>query len=367
MKIGIMARSLRPPLTGVGRYTRNLAIEMSRLVGPENLTLFLTREVRAADDIAAVKTTCPLPTPHEALRAAWEHTWVPFEARRRGIDVYHSPNFTLPLKLPCPGVVTVHDLAFLDKRFHNRRLQLYLRLLTGASLRKAAQVIAVSEATRRDVEARYPETKGRVTTVYPGLEPSFAVNLSANGHHRMHPRPYVLFVGSVEPRKNLPRAIHAFERAMAETGLPHDFVLCGPLGWRYEKSLAAIEGSPLGDRVQRVGFVPESDLPYWYAGADLVLYPSLAEGFGFPVLEAMAAGAPVVSSDCSSIPEVGGGAAQLVSPKSTAAIADAIARVLTQPELAAEMRVRGREQAARFSWERTARETLAVYEKAMAG
>lgn len=367
MKIGLMARSLRPPLTGIGRYTRNLAIEMSRLVGPDNLTLFLTKEVRAADGIAARRTTCPVPTPHEALRAAWEHTWVPLEARRRGIDVYHSPNYTLPLTLPCPGVVTVHDLAFLDKRFHNRRLQLYLRLVTGASLRRAAQVIAVSDFTKQQVEKHYPQTKGRVSVVYSGLEPSFAVNLSSNGRQRMHPRPYVLFVGSVEPRKNLPRAIHAFERAMAETGLPHDFVLCGPLGWRYGKSLRAIEESPLGNRVQRVGYVPEDDLPYWYAGADLVLYPSLDEGFGFPVLEAMAAGTPVVSSDGSAIPEVGGAAAELVPPTSTAAIADAISRVLTQPKLAEEMRKRGRKRAASFTWERAARETLAVYEKAAEG
>jgi glycosyltransferase involved in cell wall biosynthesis len=360
-----MGRSLRPPQTGIGRYTRNLVSEMSLLLGPDNLNLFLTREVRSATDFAATTVVCPAPTPHEAFRAVWEHTLVPIEAVRRGIDVYHSPNYTLPFKLPCPAVVTVHDLAFLDKRFHNRRLQFYLRALTGASLRKAARIIAVSEYTKQQIEACYPETQGRVSVVYPGLEESFASDLRLCHAERLHPRPYVLFVGSVEPRKNLPRAIRAFERAMEDTGLSHDLVLCGPLGWRYGASLRAIEESRLAERIHRIGYVSEADLPRWYAGADLLLYPSLDEGFGFPVLEAMAAGTPVVSSNCTAIPEVGGDAPQLVPPKDTGAIADAISRVLTQPDLAAQMRKRGRERAVRFTWERAARQTMTEYEKAL--
>jgi hypothetical protein len=128
----MMARSMRPPLTGIGRYTRNLALNLAPLLD-QPLTIFVTREVRGLRNLRCERVRAPLPTPHEALRAAWEQTVVPYEVRRRGIEVYHSPNYTLPLALSCPSVVTVHDLAFLDSRFHNRRLQMYLRLLTRSA------------------------------------------------------------------------------------------------------------------------------------------------------------------------------------------------------------------------------------------
>lgn len=365
MKVGIMARSLRRPVTGIGRYTRCLAGSVARRLAPEPVTLFLTRD-EAANGLPGEKVVCPLPTPHESLRALWEHTFVPLAVSRQRIDVYHSPNYTLPLSLPCPGVVTVHDLAFLDSRLHKTRVSVYLRLLTGASLRRARRVIAVSEFTRRRLLTRYPYLEGRVKVVYPGLDPQFAARLNGGGGAgpQMHPRPYVFFAGSVEPRKNLRRLVRAFEQAMNETGLPHDLVLAGPLGWRYEASLRAIATSPLRDRIHRPGFVAEEDLPAWYAGADLVVYPSLEEGFGFPVLEAMAAGTPVVSSSVSSIPEVAGDAAELVSPKDTGAIARAMARILTDRQLAASMRERGLARAATFTWEDASEATVSVYREA---
>jgi glycosyltransferase involved in cell wall biosynthesis len=364
MKIGMMARSLRRPVTGIGRYTHALASAVSEQVGPQNFTLFLTREA-AATGISAQQVVCPVPTPHESLRALWEHTFVPLEVKRRAIDVYHSPNYTLPLNLPCAGVVTVHDLAFMEPNFHKTRLRLYLRLLTGISLRRAAKIIAVSEYTKHQIEQRFPRVRGRVSVVYSGLQPRFLAPQDSG--HRLHLRPYVLFVGSVEPRKNLPRLVRAWERAVTANNLPHDLVLCGPIGWRYDASLNAIQNSPLRERIHQVGFVPETDLPHWYAGADLLLYPSLDEGFGFPVLEAMAAGTPVVSSDCSAIPEVAGDAAVLVNPKSVNAIADAITSVLTDQRLASDLIDRGRERASRFTWESAALETLAVYRLADRG
>ncbi len=359
-----MARSLRPPVTGIGRYTSALAGAVSDEIGPRQLTLFLTREADASG-ISAHRVVCPVPTPHESFRAIWEHTFVPLEVRRRTIDVYHSPNYTLPLNLSCPSVVTVHDLAFMDPSYHKTRLRLYLRLLTGISLKQAAHVITVSEYTKRQLEQRFPDVRGRVSVVHSGLQPMFAG--PHDGGHRLHPRPYILFVGAIEPRKNLPRLVRAWERAMTANNLPHDLVLCGPMGWRYDASLRAIEHSPLRARIHHVGFVPETDLPHWYAGADLLVYPSLDEGFGFPILEAMAAGTPVVSSDCSAIPEVAGDAAILVDPKSVQAIANAIADVLSDRRLADDLSDRGRDRASRFTWENAARETIAVYERAARG
>lgn len=362
-----MGRSMRPPLTGIGRYTRNLALHLSPLLNPP-LTMFATRDVRGLRSLRCERVTAPVPTPHEALRAAWEQTVVPYEVWRRGIDVYHSPNYTLPLRLSCPGVVTIHDLAFLDSRFHNRRLQMYLRLLTKASLRRAAQVIAVSEYTKVQLESNFPYVAGKVSVVHSGLDPAFTPMRPANGNgDGIGAPPYVLFVGSIEPRKNLPRLIRAFEMAMTSTGLPHELVLCGPWGWRYGAVEEALRDSPMRSRIRRVGYVPSSGLRDLYTRADALAYPSLDEGFGFPVLEAMSTGTPVITTNRSAPPEVAGGAAVTVTPEDTQAIATAIATVLTDRTLARDLAERGRLRAAEFTWERAADQTLAVYRRAAGG
>ena len=354
-----MARSLRPPLTGIGRYTLNLATRMAPMLHPDRLTLFLTREVRGLNGLDCDRIVSPVPTPHEVFRAAWEHTAVPYETFRHKIDVYHSPNYTLPLALPCPGVVTIHDLAFMDPRFHNTRLRLYLKLLTGVSIRRAAHVVAVSRYTKGEIERRFPHAAGKVSVVYSGLDPVFenqngAPSVSNGG------RPYVLFVGSIEPRKNLKRLIRAFELAMDQTGLPHELVLCGPWGWRYQPVVEALAGSPMRDRIRHLGYVPSSELPRLYAGADALTYPSLDEGFGFPIIEAMSTGTPVITSDRAAPPEVAGGAALTVTPENVEAIAAAIGSVLTDPALADDLAQRGRARAAEFSWARAAEQTIDI-------
>ncbi len=363
MKVGLMARSLRPPITGIGRYTLNLASAAAQHLEPDELTLYLTREVKDLNGIRCRKIVAPVPTPHEVFRAAWEHTLVPYSARRDGLDVFHSPNYTLPLGLPCPSVVTVHDLAFLDRRLHKARLRFYLTLLTKMSLKRADRIIAVSEYTKSEIERHFPFAEGKVSVVYSGLDPAFRNGTSAleGRPPAASGRPYILFVGSIEPRKNLPRLIRAFEHAMADTGLPHELVLCGPWGWRYRPVEEALERSPMRQRIRQIGYVASADLPSLYAGADLLAYPSLIEGFGFPVLEAMASGTPVLTSDCSALPEVAGGAAVTVPPTDEGAIAKGIIRILSDRSLAETLAERGRVRSAEFTWERTAAETVAIY------
>ncbi|MDO8614720.1 MAG: glycosyltransferase family 1 protein [Dehalococcoidia bacterium] len=367
-----MARSLRPPLTGIGRYTLNLARAVGSALPKGSLSLFLTRDSISLNGTPGDRATAPLPTPHELLRVAWEQTVVPLQARGKRLDVYHSPNYTLPLALPCPGVLTVHDLAFLRGRLHNQRLQIYLRLFTNIGVRRASQIICVSEATRADVELKYPAARGRTSVVYSGLDPRFEKRPAESEvavFRREHglERPYVLFVGSIEPRKNLPRLVQAFERAVAEAGIAHDLVICGPWGWRYGRSAEAMEGSPLAGRIRRMGYVPDANLPLLYAGADTMAYVSLFEGFGFPLLEAMAMGTPVVTSNVSSMPEVVGGAALTVSPKDVGSIAAGLISALTDSGLAARLREAGPERAREFTWERCGRETIEVYRRAMSG
>ncbi len=361
-----MARSLRPPLTGIGRYTLNVARGLSRLLSPGSLTLFVTRDAASLDGVSCARVSAPLPTPHELLRGLWEQTLVPLDVRRRGIELYHSPSYSLPLSLPCPSVVTIHDLAFLDARFHKLRMRFYLRILTQLSLRRADHVIAVSQYTREQLEARCPHVSGRISVVYPGLDPLFSSPPSEAAVREFRQgvgqaRPYILFVGAIEPRKNIPRLIRAYELAIAETGLPDDLVLCGPLAWRYGPAVRAWRESPLRDRIRHTGYVPAEQLPLWYAGADLLLYPSLCEGFGFPPLEAMASGTPVVTSDCSSLPEVVADAAITVPPTSVEAIAEAIRDVLTKRDLADDLRAQGLQRALKFTWGEAAAKTLEIY------
>jgi glycosyltransferase involved in cell wall biosynthesis len=371
MKLGIMARSLRPPVTGVGRYTLNLLRGLAERIDPASITLFLTRDAAGLEHVPFRRVVAPTPTPHEFLRGAWEQTLVPLDALRSGIDLYHSPNYTLPLTLPCRSVVTVHDLAFLDPRMQKLTTHLYLRALTSVAMRRADHVIVVSRETEARVRARFPHVAGRMTVIPLGMDPLYAqppspADVRAFRERRGLVRPYILFTGSVEPRKNLPRLIRAYERAVASSGLPHNLVLCGPLGWRYGPSVRAWETSPLRHRILRPGYVPADELPLWYAGADLLAYPSLSEGFGLPPLEAMACGTPVLTSDCSSLPEVVGDAALTVPPTNTARIAEGIERVLGDPDLADELRRRGRLRARLFSWDRAVAETLAVYRRALA-
>jgi glycosyltransferase involved in cell wall biosynthesis len=171
----------------------------------------------------------------------------------------------------------------------------------------------------------------------------------------------ILFVGTIEPRKNIARLLRAFARAKRAARLPHRLVLIGARGWKYAEVDQTIVQENLASDVLFVGYVPQEELPYWYQAADLFVYPSLYEGFGMPPLDAMASGTPVVTSNAASLPEVVGNAALQVSPTDETALSEAIIRALTDNALRAEMIARGLEQAARFSWTRAARETTALY------
>jgi len=232
--------------------------------------------------------------------------------------------------------------------------------------RRASHIIAVSEAARRDLMAAYGVPSEKITVIYEAADPRFcrqsAVTVASALARYDLPARYLLFVGTIEPRKNLGRLLAAFERIYRE-GLSDALVIVGKRGWLYDDFFAALEHSPVREHVIFPGFVPDADLPAVYTGAQALVLPSLCEGFGLPVLEAMACRTPVICSNTSSLPEVAGDAALLVDPTHVDEIAGAITRVLTDSALHAQMRVRGEEQAARFSWERTAEETLAVYQQ----
>ncbi|HEV7215844.1 MAG TPA: glycosyltransferase family 1 protein [Chloroflexota bacterium] len=369
--VALMGRSIRPRPAGVGRYAANLVDYLCRELPARSLTVFLTRDAPPHSWPGVVEVRASIPTPNEYARALWEQTIVPARVAALGIDVYHSPNYILPTALTCPSVVTIHDVAYLQPRLHRAKSHLYLTVLTALALRRATIVVAVSEHTRRAVERHYPRVRGRIEVIAegvdPALQPPIAARLRAFRQRLGLTEPYILFVGTLEPRKNLARLVTAFERAVRASDLPHHLVLAGNRGWKNEALDQAIDASPCRERIHRVGYVSDADLPCWYAGAALVAYPSLEEGFGLPPLEAMACGAPVVTSNCSAIPEVVGEAALTVDPLDVEALASAMGRVLTEPALAEALRALGRIRAKQFSWEEVARRYRTVYERAASG
>jgi glycosyltransferase involved in cell wall biosynthesis len=291
-------------------------------------------------------------------------TGLPVLARRDDLDLFHGTVNVLPFGLRCRSVVTIHDLAFLrfPEQVTAKRYR-YLKLMIGNSARRADAVIVPSVATGEDVAELLGARAERIAVVPLGVSDRFSPAIGAEIDRVRQrydlTRPFVLAVGTIEPRKNLPRLIAGM--AELRDQIEEDLVMAGPTGWLTDEVEQAITRSELGERIRRPGYIEEGDLVPLYSAASVVAMPSLYEGFGLPVLEAMATGAVVVTSNVSSLPEVAGGAAVLVDPMSVGSIAEGLRTSITDQELRARLRRDAIERARQFTWERTARETMAVY------
>jgi len=282
-------------------------------------------------------------------------------------DVLFVPAHVLPIVHPRCSVVTVHDLGYRCYPAAHRSLdRLYLDLSTRYHVRVAAHILADSQATRDDLIREYGADPARITVVYPGVDETLrrvddpAAIAAVCAKYGISGE-YVLYVGTLHPRKNLVRLIEAFS-ALKYKALK--LVIAGQKGWLYDRIFARVRELGVEPRVLFPGYVADADLPALLSGARVFAFPSLYEGFGFPVLEAMACGVPVVCSNVSSLPEVAGDAALLVDPLDTGAWTTALERALTDEELRAELTTRGYAQVRRFSWQRAAEETLKVLEEA---
>lgn len=285
-------------------------------------------------------------------------------------ELFHATEHLLPPLAHIPTVLTVHDLIF--ERFPQYHLPLnyaYLRFTMPLYCRRATAIIAVSEATKADLIAYYGLDAAKITVIPEAAAEHFAPPspqqvAEARRRYGLPPR-YLLAVGTVEPRKNLNRLIDACGPLLDE-GLCDALVLVGSKGWLTEEFERHLAASPWRDCVVQAGFVAEEDLPAIYGGALLLAQPSLYEGFGLPVLEAMACGCPVCASRTSSLPEVGGDAALYFDPLDVSEMTATLRRVLADASLREELRQRGLARAAQFSWRRTAEETLALYRRLLA-
>jgi glycosyltransferase involved in cell wall biosynthesis len=308
-----------------------------------------------------------LPTHKPIVRIFWEQVLQPLALRHAQIDVLHALAFAGPRFISIPWLATIYDVSFMRyPESFPRWNRMYLTWAVRDAVQRADGLIAISKSTKRDLVEWFGAAPERIRVIYCGKDAAFApatdrAALDAWRQARGVPDKMILFVGTIEPRKNIARLMRAFARAKRAARLPHVLVLIGARGWQYAEVDATLAQENLTNAVQFIGYVPQAELPRWYQAADLFVYPSLYEGFGMPPLDAMASGVPVVTSNAASLPEVVGDAALQVSPTDDVALADAIVRALTDEALRAQMIARGLTQAAQFSWERAGRETVALY------
>lgn len=375
-RIGLNALVLRTDASyrnaGPSRYTTNLAKALLAQPSEHDFTLFLNEMVRRlpfkpARSVRVLRTRAP--TSRTDIRVLWEHLLAPWHIGAARLEVVHSMLNVVPLAAPTRHVVTVHDLSFMrTPGAHPTHRRWYLTAATWLSARRARAVLADSHATKDDVVKLLGADPDRVHVVYPGNDPTFhprpAADVRAFRRDNEIDRPFALFVGTLEPRKNVDILVRAFSLA-ARNGFAGDLVLAGGSGWATQAIDAALAESPVRDRIHRIGYVKQEDLPYWYCAADVVVYPSSYEGFGIPVLEAMASGTPVITSNRSSLPEVAGDAALTVDPRDIQQLAAAMTAVLASPERRAQMSERGLAQAQRFDWTVAAERCLNAYRLAL--
>jgi glycosyltransferase involved in cell wall biosynthesis len=349
LTIGIDARAATEEIAGSGRVARELIRALAAREEPHRYRLYAhTRWDEPLDG----RFTWAL-SPATGLR--W-HLGVAHRAA--ACDVLLSTNSYLTAWFArAPTVLEVYDLvAFEPALRSSSRAAAIERATLGPAVRRAAGFVCISQATADALTARFPAAAGRVTVAPLAVSPALraeAMDL---------PGGFVLAVGTLEPRKNLPRLAAAYARLPSELQAAHPLLIAGRIGWDAAETLGALAG--LGDRCRLLGTVPDAQLAALYERCTVFCYPSLAEGFGLPVLEAMAAGAAVITSDVSSLAEVGGDAVEYVSPTDTGSIAAALERLLRDPRRRAALSAAARERAGRFSWDRHAELTLRALERA---
>jgi glycosyltransferase involved in cell wall biosynthesis len=354
---------------GIGRYTRGLVDALAVLDQANAYTLFCAGQSPARKTWPANFTIQTTRVPARWLTTGWHklRLSLPAEQLAGACDIFHSPDFTLPPLRRARGVVTVHDLSFLRvPECADPGLRAFLEYAVPRSLARAARVLADSENTKKDLIELLEVAPEKVSVVPAGIEARFqpvrdTAKLAAVRARYKLPEWFILMVGTIEPRKNLSRLITAYGQLRRQTGLPHALVIAGKEGWLFQGIYEQVVREGMTECVLFPGFVDDADLPALYTLADVLAFPSLYEGFGLPPLEAMACGTPVVTSDNSSLPEAVGSAALLINAEDTAGLAEALARVLGDANLRAQLTELGRAQAARFTWSDAARRLLEAY------
>src|SRR5690349_16495342 len=365
MRIAFDGTALRPGRTGVGYYTEHLLHHLARIAINDELIVVSNR---------GIDTTAPLPPrvrvatpPRRVPRLVWMQTLASTALRQVDADVVHFTNGMLPLVSAAPTVVTIHDMSLrLYPRYHPPRRVLLNRPLVDLAARRADAIITPSESAKRDIVGFYDLDPRRVHVVYEAAAPSFRRVADPVELERVRRRYHlndriILYVGTIEPRKNLPKLIDAFTAERRAGRLTHQLVCVGPYGWLSRGIEDQIARANIAHAINFTGYVPFEDLPALYTLAEFFVYPSMYEGFGLPVIEAMACGAPVITGGTGALAEIGGAAIAPLDRIEADVLGDALVALAESSDRRSALSAAGLERAAQFSWDRASRESLEIY------
>jgi glycosyltransferase involved in cell wall biosynthesis len=371
MRIAFDGTTLRPARTGVGYYTEHLLHHLVKESVDDEIVVVSNRPI---DTVAPLPPQVRVVTSSSRVpRIVWMQMVAPRLLRRLRVDVAHFTNGMLPLAVPVPTVVTIHDMSLtMFPKYHPPRRVLLNRPLVDVAARRADAIITVSESAKRDIVRLYGSQEERIHVVHEAAAPSFQPVVDPVVLDRVRQRydlaeRFILYVGTIEPRKNLPKLIEGFASRRKSGQLPHQLVCAGPYGWLSRDIEDLIDRLQIEDAIRFTGYIPFDDLAALYSLAEMFVFPSLYEGFGLPVVEAMACGTPVVTGHVAALAEIGGGAVEQVARLDADTLGEAMVRLAGDRQRREQLSLLGRERAQLFSWERAARETLKVYRDTVAG
>jgi len=366
MKIGIDGVPLAELKTGVGHYTFEIAVEVARQSPSDSFEVLSHLPFSDLDPAPANLSFIKQP-----VNAATKHWWtigLPLYIKRARLDLFHGTNYDIPVWGGCPTVLTIHDLSQLlfPETHEERRVRRARRRLPLMS-RRATMIITPTEAVKAEVceHLRVPRSKVVVVNEAPrrSFQPMPLAQASATLQRLGIENEYILYVGTIEPRKNLITLVKAFEDLLHSTTLRPQLVIAGKKGWLTDELFTYIESAKLGDRLRLTGYLGDDELRALYSACRVMVYPALYEGAGLPTLEAMACGAPVITTNTAAIVEMVGDKARLFSPQDFRGLAEHLVELLQNPAAREAMSRAGIQHAAQFTWERTARETLDIYRR----
>jgi glycosyltransferase involved in cell wall biosynthesis len=372
MHIGIDATAMPPQPVGAGQYMIHLIRALVTLPGNERYRIYVQphgRDLIGLPENERLKFQL-VPSHSPFARLVWEQAQFPGLLRHSGLDLLHSLHYTMPLSHPLPQVVTLHDLTyFVYPQYHILPKRYFFRNFIRLSGRKAERLVAVSESTRQDAIRLAGLAAEKIISAPLGVTAEFQPirdlqRLQPIKEKYRLPSRFILFVGLLEPRKNLITLLHAYRHIYQQIGDVR-LVIVGRQGWKMRQTRQLLDSLALTPYVHFTGYVEQQDLPAIYNLADVFVYPSLYEGFGLPVLEALACGVPVITSEVSSMPEIAGETALYFPPTDDLALAQVLLELLQDEEQRKALSIAGPKRAARFTWEETARRTRLAYAQAL--
>lgn len=376
MRIGVDARSLEArDRTGVARYLGNILRELAEIAPQNEYTLYFQNS-KADDDFLSQgcfrkKLVEMSFVPRK--KVLWEQIFLPRELKRNPVDILFCPSYSMPLRGGQKTVVTIHDITYeVEPAWFHPKERLKMRTLTKLAARRADKIISVSEATKCDVVRFYGVEPDKVKVIYEANDPSFKLVKDEAKLGEIKSKydlsdKFVLYVGSIFARRNIPRLLEALKAVAEKVPTVKLMIIGEDRAYPSQNIGERIKRLGLGNRVVWLDYVPEDDLILLYNVADLFAYPSSYEGFGLPILEAMACGTPVITANLSSLPEVAGDSALYVDPTSVSEMASAMVKVLTGEQIAESLSQRGLQRANSFSWREAAQETLQLFEDLLRG